>query len=579
MRSYTLFLFFFIFHCHTFVYSQQAEIALRSNYFMNGNYDKCEKLSLEILANKNYRLTKGEKISLCTDLGKVYTIKRNFPKSLQYLILAKRYNKGDSLQYSHYNVAFGELFANIGATSLAIEFYKKAYAIKGNHLGSYYHANTIGCMFLKLNQPDSAIYYFESQLKSSFLLSDYIAKASSLNNIAIAFDKKKNHKIALGKYLESKALLEKNKDKQSPNFNGEKEQFYYSLITNIGKCYYLMGQYKSALPYLEKAFTYEKSVASDSYRLPLAKYLASTYIHLELNSKAKEVEKSFAKASAHFSNEARLILLGIQEELALSEKNLELSKHFNQESQKIRLQLDQEKVITIDAMNLILSEFLISEAKIKIDIEKRKKAQLERAITLKKRENQFIIALFVSIFILVIVIGFLYFQHTRNRRRKIQLEKEYLELEDEKHKLKIKAQENFLTEFAIENNLKKEYSKELLKNLNHLISLHDDEIKREIKSLIFELKNKELSDKNVEELNDQSELLLINFKTKLSQVHPRLSKSDIELCCLIKLNLSNKEIALHKNVTDESVKIFKNRLKKKMNLDVSVNLNTYVTDF
>lgn len=568
---------FFILHFVTSVHGQQEEISLSAKYFGEGKFDEAEKMMLNVLANKQYHLTKFEKISLHTDLGKIYTIKGDYSRSLQHLIQAKGYNRGDSLQYSHYNVAFGELFGNIGATSLSIEFYKKAYAIRGNHLARYYHANTIGCMFLKLNQPDSALYYFTSQLKSSFLLSDYIARASSLNNIAIAYDKKKEYDKALQKYLASKTILEQNKKKQSPNFNGEKESFYYSVIANIGKCYYSNGNYQTALPYLEKVYSYEKRYEINS-RVSLAKYLVSTYIHLNKIEKANAVENSFSKDRTILNNEAKILLLGIQQEIALAENDTEKSKKLFQESQEVHLLLNQENIIRTDGMNLILSEFLVSEAKIKIDIEKRKKQQLERAITLKKRENQFIIALFVSIFILLIIIGLLYFQHTRNKRRKIQLEKEYLELEDEKHKLKIKAQESFLTEFAIENNLKKEYSKELLKNLNHLISLNDGEIKREIKNLIFELKSKELADKNVEELNDQSELLLINFKTKLSQIHPRLSKSDIELCCLIKLNLSNKEIALHKNVTDESVKIFKNRLKKKMNLDSSVNLNSYIAD-
>ena len=109
------------------------------------------------------------------------------------------------------------------------------------------------------------------------------------------------------------------------------------------------------------------------------------------------------------------------------------------------------------------------------------------------------------------------------------------------------------------------------------MAVEEDNIKKEIKNLIFELKNKELTDKNVEELNNQSELLLINFKTNLIQLHPNLNKSDIELCSLLKLNLSNKEIAAHKNVTDDSIKIFKNRLKKKLNLNTDQNLNSYIS--
>lgn len=580
MKSRVLFFIFLFLFCSDFAFGQKTEMTLGSRYFMEGKYDQAEKIMSGVLMNEKYALTKPQKISLYTDLGKINTIQGDYSKSLQYLIQAKRHNIGDSLQYSHYNVAFGELFAHIGATSLAIEYYKKAYsyAVKGNNLGRYYHANTIGCMFLKLNQPDSAIYYFESQLKTSLLLSDYIAKASSLNNIAIAFYKKKEYEKALSKYLESKQIMLENKKKNSPNFNGEKESFYYSILFNIGMCYYRMNKYQEAVSYFEKSYFYEKGRFKNNARLNVAKNLISSYIHLQQLDKAKEIEKSITTGKSNYSNREELLLLSIKQEISLTEKNIEKSKKLINDIQKLQILIDEEKTIEIDRMNVVLAQFLISEAKIKMDVEKRKKQQLEKTISLKKRENQLIIAISISIFILFIIIVSLFFQYARNKRRKIQLEKEYLELEDEKHKLKIKSQENFLTEFAIENNLKKEYSKELLKNLNHLISLDDDEVKKEIKSLIFELKNKEISEKSVEELNNQSELLLINFKTKLSQIHTKLSKSDIELCCLIKLNLSNKEIAAHKNVTDESVKIFKNRLKKKMGLDSSVNLNTYLVD-
>lgn len=579
MKSKTLFFIFFFIFCSDFTFGQESEMALGSKYFMEGKYDLAQKVMIGVLSDEKHLLTKPQKISLYTDLGKINTIQGDYSKSLQYLIQAKRNNVGDSLQYSHYNVAFGELFANIGATSLAIEYYKKAYsyAVKGNELGRYFHANTIGCMFLKLNQPDSALYYFESQLQTSLLLSDYIAKASSLNNIAIALFKKKEYEKALNRYLESKQIMLDNKAKNSPNFNGEKESFYYSVLYNIGMCYYNMNKFSEALPYFEKTYLYERGRGNNN-RIVTARSLISTYLHLKLLAKAKQVERSVTTRIDNYTNLGRFNLLSVQQELSLAEKNVEKAKSLALEIQKLQAKIDQEKAIETDRMNVVLSQFLISEEKIKLDIEKRKKQQLEKTVSLKKRENQLIVAISILILVVFIIIVSFYFQYARNKRRKIQLEKEYLELEDEKHKLKIKSQENFLTEFAIENNLKKEFSKELLKNLNHLISLNDEEIKKEIKNLIFDLKNKELSEKNVEELNNQSELLLINFKTKLSHIHPKLSKSDIDLCCLIKLNLSNKEIAIHKNVTDESVKIFKNRLKKKMGLDSSVNLNTYLVD-
>ena len=292
---------------------------------------------------------------------------------------------------------------------------------------------------------------------------------------------------------------------------------------------------------------------------------------------AKKIVSTLKSFYNKFSKLASLDFLNIELKISIYEKNYLKSSELIDEIQKIQKLMELEKTISNDVMNGIVSQLLISESKTKLNNEKRQKNHLAKMVQMEKKENIFITFLLIAICLIFIIIAYLYAQFSKNKRKQNQLEKDLFQLEDEKQKFKIKAQENYLTEFAIENNFKKEYSKELLKNLNHLMAVEEDVIKKEIKNLIFELKNKELSDKNVEELNNQSELLLFNFKTILIQLHPNLNKSDIELCSLLKLNLSNKEIAAHKNVTDDSIKIFKNRLKKKLNLNTDQNLNSYIS--
>jgi DNA-binding CsgD family transcriptional regulator len=56
------------------------------------------------------------------------------------------------------------------------------------------------------------------------------------------------------------------------------------------------------------------------------------------------------------------------------------------------------------------------------------------------------------------------------------------------------------------------------------------------------------------------------FFENIVKLQPRLSNNDIRLCALIKLKLSNKEIATMMNITPQSVKVAKNRLRKKLNI-------------
>ncbi|HET6227769.1 MAG TPA: LuxR C-terminal-related transcriptional regulator [Bacteroidia bacterium] len=62
---------------------------------------------------------------------------------------------------------------------------------------------------------------------------------------------------------------------------------------------------------------------------------------------------------------------------------------------------------------------------------------------------------------------------------------------------------------------------------------------------------------------------------KLSRTHPSLTDKDHQLCTLLMLNLSSKEMASILNIQEESVEKSRSRLRKKMNLDSNQNFVEY----
>lgn len=62
---------------------------------------------------------------------------------------------------------------------------------------------------------------------------------------------------------------------------------------------------------------------------------------------------------------------------------------------------------------------------------------------------------------------------------------------------------------------------------------------------------------------------------KLSRTHPALTDKDHQLCTLLMLNLSSKEMASILNIQEESVEKSRSRLRKKMNLDSNQNFVEY----
>ena len=57
------------------------------------------------------------------------------------------------------------------------------------------------------------------------------------------------------------------------------------------------------------------------------------------------------------------------------------------------------------------------------------------------------------------------------------------------------------------------------------------------------------------------------FQDELKQRYPNLTAYDLRLCTYLKANLSTKEIATLLNITPDSVKKAKHRLRKKLDID------------
>jgi DNA-binding CsgD family transcriptional regulator len=67
-----------------------------------------------------------------------------------------------------------------------------------------------------------------------------------------------------------------------------------------------------------------------------------------------------------------------------------------------------------------------------------------------------------------------------------------------------------------------------------------------------------------------------NFYTRLKQIYPEISANDLKICALIKLNLSIKEMASILNISPDSVKTARYRLRKKLQMTADDNLTDFI---
>lgn len=70
-----------------------------------------------------------------------------------------------------------------------------------------------------------------------------------------------------------------------------------------------------------------------------------------------------------------------------------------------------------------------------------------------------------------------------------------------------------------------------------------------------------------------------NSLERLREQYPDLNHREIRLCAYLKLNLSSKEIAPLMGISYRGIESLRFRVRKKMNLDTTVNLTDYIIRF
>ncbi|WP_123911972.1 helix-turn-helix transcriptional regulator [Chryseobacterium shigense] len=82
---------------------------------------------------------------------------------------------------------------------------------------------------------------------------------------------------------------------------------------------------------------------------------------------------------------------------------------------------------------------------------------------------------------------------------------------------------------------------------------------------------------------ERNSLFIVYFKSQfpdffenILKAHPNIVSSELEICALLHLNLSTKEIAVATNSTIRSVENKKYRIRKKLNIPIEIDTNLYI---
>jgi ligand-binding sensor domain-containing protein/DNA-binding CsgD family transcriptional regulator len=176
---------------------------------------------------------------------------------------------------------------------------------------------------------------------------------------------------------------------------------------------------------------------------------------------------------------------------------------------------------------------------------------------------------------------FYYIDTKRSEARNQQLnqaEQEILKLKNERLSEEVQEKNAQLSAALLQSAHKNQSLDRLKKQLLDLVQAEkaDAEQKKEIRQLVrkidFELSSEDYWEQfqlNFDQVHQQ-------FSQLLHLRYPQLSTNEVRLCCLLRLNMTNKEIAAIQSISLSAVEKSKYRLKKKLALNKEDDLNAFI---
>ncbi|AWH84648.1 hypothetical protein HYN59_05720 [Flavobacterium album] len=343
----------------------------------------------------------------------------------------------------------------------------------------------------------------------------------------------------------------------------------------IGICYSKIGSLDNTLGNRAKALAaYQKAVdllvTSGSNRVIR---IGGEYIGL-LNKSANY--QASLNAIARIDKLKVYNSANIQDRVVYKNAVAETYKATNNDKEAIKAY--QHTIAIMDSIAMIEKQGAVEEiqAKFQTELQREKNLALEannKALqtTMRSEQNLMLLYVLVSIAIIVLILLLL-----RGYWLKAKLQKEELKSVESEKNL-IKQQHEYEQELTnAQKEIIEEKQRELTStalrmanyqdNINQIIDKCDSNVYTKVSDVKKELQSLIKQKDYWKQFETRFNSLHPEFSTTLTNRFSRLTKNDVEFCSLLKLNLSNKEIASLLQISHESAITKKYRIKKKMEI-------------
>lgn len=165
-------------------------------------------------------------------------------------------------------------------------------------------------------------------------------------------------------------------------------------------------------------------------------------------------------------------------------------------------------------------------------------------------------------------------QRRKKAKQLHEAEKKFAEAEHRRLKEQLDHKNRELTSNALNMARKNEFLTELDKQLRQLNSTSD--LSKDIRGLQNQLRIEGQMEDNWSQFTKQFTETNPAFYASLKDNYPDLSKGELRMAALLRMNLNNKDVAHILNISDDGVKKARYRLRKKLNLQTDDSLEELI---
>ncbi len=486
---------------------------------------------LEIAARYHDESFMYKQIQLLNNLGNAYSIQSNYVKSIEYYLKASQLT---------------DTLIKINPTEKS---YKQGLVVFYSNMGILY--------YLDHKYEQSLSNYLKAKSLFKYLTNNE-QKGQILNNIAIIYMEQKKYYKSIDYYNQALRLFKKESI----------ESDICMIYNNLGEVYNKIDKKEEALSYLKKAYKIKKEL-KDNYGMEVSLYTMAEvfYTQQAYDSAIFYGTKSLAIAKKIKNKHDIIKITKLLSESYAGVNNFKYAYKF----------LVQEKQLN-DSLYHQENEKQLQELQAKYESQQREneiialKAKEEKS-RMERKMTIFSIVALVLIFLMILIFLFNKRKHEKQLLEK-ELEKKKIKTRELNHEITFKTKQ--LTTHALNMMQKNNMLQEIQQSIDDISTGAMPEVSAALSNLKRIISANLNSDKDWEMFKIYFEQIDSSFYTRLTDKYPKLNTNDFHHCALIKLNMNLKETASVLNLSPNTIKSARNRLKKKLGLSATDDLFTFI---